>query len=317
MKEIDQKKRTDNRWKSLAAVAIASAVGLGIGYAYQTGNNEELAQALSVANSKVSLLTSREKSLSTDLAEAKNKADSSNAESTRARDEILTLTQKLKQNGEQAGIREQGLKEVVASLTDEIAKTKTRANALAKAIDPAVLKEIDDAINVSKNDPRSSTKDATIARNRELLKKFTRMSDEFTRPRVYMHDHFGSIRKNKGHLSSFSRLTNLTINTSGGTEGEFSFKSLQILHGDDVLTFSNLGVLNQFLKNYRFSEIPIRCRLTWEEHDYNQKPFASSRLSLYNTVTKVEDLTLDKDYASALRESYDLAASFEELNELK
>lgn len=317
MKEIEPSKRTDDLWKSLAAVGIVAALGLGIGYAYQTGNNEELSQALSVANSKVGLLTSREKSLSTDLAEAKNRASSTGTEWIKVRDENLAITQKLKQTQEEAKLRERGLQEQVASLTDEIAKIKTRANALAIAVEPAVLKEIDDAINVAKNSPKSSTKDATIARNRELLKKFTLMSDDFTRPRVYIHDHFGSIRKKNGHLSSFSRLTNLTINTSGGTEGEFSFKTLQILHGDDVLTFSNLGALNQFLKNYRFSGMSIRCRLTWEEYDYNKKPFASSRLNLYNTVTKVEDLTLDKDFASALRESYDLAASFEELNELK
>ena len=319
MKEIEPSKSTDDLWKSFAAVGIAAAVGLGIGYAYQTGNNEELAQALSVANSKVGLLTSREKSLSTGLAEANNRASSTGTEWIKARDENLALTEKLKQTQEEAKLRERGLHEEVASLTDEIAKIKTRANALTKAIDPAVLKEIEGSMNVAASGPKSSNKDASIARNKELLKKFTRMSDDFTRPKVYIHDYFLRRKDSsiKGDPKAHARLKSLTINTEGSKNGG-TFTSLKVVHADDVITFTELDSLIQFLINHDFTDGDLKCRLTWDEIEIGRS-LSTLRDRNPNLLpnSKVSDLTLDKDDAIAFKETLELAASFEEINRLK
>ena len=308
MKEIEAKKSTDDLWKSFAAVGIAAAVGLGIGYAYQTGNNEELAQALSVANSKVGLLTSREKSLSTGLAEANNRASSTGTEWIKARDENLALTEKLKQTQEEAKLRERGLHEEVASLTDEIAKIKTRANALTKAIDPAVLKEIEGSMNVAASGPKSSNKDASIARNKELLKKFTRVSDDFTRPKVYRNDAFN--RHNRECLRTdkdscgLCALFRLTVDTDGRLGG-LTFTRIQFLDGDDILEYKDLENFKESFPTRISGNDAIRCRLNWKCVKTFKGAFKGGDLNL--DVDVQDDFTLKADDLQAIRETLELA----------
>ena len=320
MKEIDETKRPDNRWKSLAAVGIVAAAGLGIGYAYQASRLEELTQALTMANSKIELLSSQEKRLSNDLAEAKNRASSTDKDWVKARDENLALTQKLSDAAEQARSREQSLQATISSLTEETTKTKARANALAKAIDPVILKEIDTAMGVVPPDPRSLTQDAALARNKELLRNFTRVSDDFTRPKVYTHDYFLRRRKdsaNKGDPRALARLTSLTVNTDGVTSG-VTFTSLKVLNGDDVITFTELDSLLLFLKKHDFADGDLKCRLTWDELELGRN-FTTLRDRALNLLTssKVSDLTLDKEDAVAFKETLELAASFEAINRPK
>ena len=318
MKEIEASKRTDVLWNSLAAVSIAAAVGLGIGYAYQASHNEELTQALSMANSKIGLLSSQEKSLSADLAETKNRANSTSTEWIKARDENLALTQKLKQNGELARTREQGLQTEISSLTGEIAKIKTQANALTKAIEPAVLKEIEGTMTVAPSGPKSSIKDASITRNKELLNKFTRISDDFTRPKVYIHDYFLRRKDSsiKGDPKAHARLKSLTVNTNGTKIGG-TFTSLKVVHADDVITFTELDSLIQFLINHDFTDGDLKCRLTWDEIEVGSLIPLRDRYNNLLTKTKVSDLILDKEDAIAFKETFELAASFEEINRLK
>lgn len=308
MKEIEPSKRTDDLWKSLAAVGIVAALGLGIGYAYQTGNNEELSQALSVANSKVGLLTSREKSLSTDLAEANNRASSTGTEWIKARDENLALTEKLKQTQEEAKLRERGLHEEVASLTDEIAKIKTRANALTKAIDPAVLKEIEGSMNVAASGPKSSNKDASIARNKELLKKFTRVSDDFTRPKVYRNDAFN--RHNRECLRTdkdscgLCALFRLTVDTDGRLGG-LTFTRIQFLDGDDILEYKDLENFKESFPTRISGNDAVRCRLNWKCVKTFKGAFKGGDLNL--DVDVQDDFTLKADDLQAIRETLELA----------
>jgi hypothetical protein len=310
MKEIDQTKRKDDRWKSVAAVGIVAAVGLGIGYAYQTGNNDELAEALSVANSKVSLLTSREKSISVDLAEAKNRAHSTGTEWLKARDENLALTQKLKQTQEEAKLRERRLQETVGSLTVNLAASIARANTLAKALDPDIMKEIE----APKITPPSGIKTSSLdpaARNKDLLNKFSRRSDEFTRPKVYTHDHFVDKREqttDKSEKNGLYSFLNLTVDTDGKIDlADNKFVTLQILHNDEVYRFTNLESFSYFLITSLSDVTELRCRLDWIYTRYAKDSIRSFSLPTNG------DFTLRANEITALRETFELAETFKEM----
>jgi hypothetical protein len=290
----------------VAAVGIVAAVGLGIGYAYQTGNNDELAEALSVANSKVSLLTSREKSLSTDLAEAKISAHSTGTEWLKARDENLALTQKLKQTQEEAKLLERRLQETVGSLTVNLAASIARANTLARALDPEKLSEIEGPKPSPQVDTAPTSSNMAVSRNNELLEKFNRTSDDFTRPKVYLHAMLGSRlfncsnkQRNCGKCAFF----NLAVNTDGKLIFEgYKLTSIQVLHEDDVISFYKIEDLLDSLKN-RFSKVSnLRCRLNWDYHDFkrlNYLPFSGA-----------EDIDLNADDIAALKDTLELANNF-------
>lgn len=316
MKEIEELKRSGTPWKPMAAATIVAVAGFMIFYTHQANQNEKLTQALSAANSKVSLLASREKSLTAELDEAKNRAKSTSYERNKARDENLALTKKLSEAEETVMTTERRLQEKVSSLASDLAASKTRADTLAKALDPDKLREIDGPKASTQTENPASKKSTAITRNKELLKKFIRVSDDFTRPKVYMHEYFEKRLRDTGNMKSFSRLINLKVNTTGSIE-RASFKLLQILDGDEIVSFENLDLLHTFLKGRTFSEERMKCRLSWDELELNKnnRGYEIPTSSPFIDVPKSEDLTFDRDFACALRETYELADSFKELNE--
>jgi hypothetical protein len=324
MKEIEELKRSGTHWKPMAAATIVAVAGFIIFYTHQANQNEKLAQALSAANSKISLLASREKSLTAELDEAKNRAKSTNTERNNARDENIALTKKFSEAEEMAMTTERRLQESVSSLTSDLAASMARANTLAKALDPEKLREIDGPKASTQTENPLSKKSTAITRNKELLKKFIRVSDDFTRPKVYMHEYFEKRLRNTGNMKSFSRLINLKVNTAGAIERE-SFKLLQIIDGDEIVSFADLDLLHTFLKGRTFSEERIKCRLSWDELEINKdiqgykdiRRYEISAKSPFIETPKSEDLTFDRDFAYALRETYELADNFKELNEFK
>jgi hypothetical protein len=306
MKEIDLTNRVDNRWKSVAIIAIASAVGLGAGYAYQISDNEELARALSAADSKIRLLTSLEKSLSTELSKLQTQLNFDGAELIKARDENIALSKKLKQNEETANTRQRRLQETIAAIQIDLAASIARANKLSKALDPETLSQVEGQKSSPLIDTAPGSSKMNNSSHTDLLEKFNRTSDDFTRPKVYLHAGLGSRLSsctNKQRGCGRCTLLNLTVNTDGKLFfGGYKFTSIQVLHDDDVITYHKLEDFLESLTNRLSSVRNIRCRLKWEYHDFKRM----STLPVYGT----DDINLDIDDINAFKDTLELANSY-------
>lgn len=316
MKETNPQAAPSDWQRYVSLVAILVALGLGIAYASKTSQHQELQTALSATQTDLGKLAAREKQLSGELAEARNQAQSSGTEAYKAREEIKSLSRTLSQAQEQARDRQRKLEATIASLNSDLAAASERAEKLATAIPPDDLKAIDGPKPAQTVATKVPTKEAAEARNKELLKKFIRISDDFERPKVYMHGRFASLRKDSTTQRAIALLCNVTVTTEGVTT-VYPFKSIRILVNDDVITFADVGSLHQFVKDQKLREEFIKCRLAWEELDLSQVSPGSIRLGL-GRVSKTEDITLDfEDFVTPLKETYELAASFEELKSFK
>lgn len=311
MKEINPQVAPTGRQKYLALVAVLSALGLGIAYANKARQHSEIQAALVAAQTDLDKFAAREKILKGEIAEARTKAQSSGAEVNKAREDIQSLNQKLAQTQEQASAKIQKLEATIASLSSDLAASSERDKKLAMAIPTVDLKAIEGPKPVQTVATKNPTKETAEARNRELLKKFVRISDDFERPKVYMHGRFASLRKDKTTQEPIARLCQVTVTSEGATNA-FPFKSIQLLVNDDVVTFMDFDSLHQFVRDPKFREDIIKCRLVWEEHEMDR--FSRTLFQKRKTA----DATLDsEDFVTSLKETYELADSFKELKGLK
>jgi hypothetical protein len=149
------------------------------------------------------------------------------------------------------------------------------------------------------------------SRINELLEKFDLTSDEFTRPRVYLHTAL-SLRRadcsNKESSCGKCAFLDLKVDTDGNLFfGGYKFGSLQILHDGDVIKFYKLEEL-QGTFEHEFSDArSLRCRLMWEYLDIKKLAYFAPRLS---SSFGSADFDLNADDLMALRETFELAQSF-------
>jgi len=301
MREIVESKGAKSFTKPALAIFLALAVGIGIGYSYQANEVDKLKISILEANTKASLSTKREMSLLADM--------------HKAGQELALLSQRLSQSQQQAKTTEQNLQTVVASLQAEVTNAQNRAANLAKIVGQDKTEETDTPWTINPTAATPSAKNPAVSRNKELLEKFTQVSDQFARPRVYKHKYLASWRQLKSvSVMASLFLADITVNEDGSTHS-VPFRSLQILRNDEVLTFTDLDSLTAHFSKHKIGEEKLLCRLTWEGRNSTANesyPLGSMRRS--ERVVNTLEVELDRDYANALIEVRELSRSFENLN---
>jgi hypothetical protein len=312
MKEIDQTKRTDDRWKSVATIAIALIITVFAGglYINESKNNEELIRVRSRTQVEIESGKAREANLAQALAEARKQAEAHEAALIKERAEVSAKTQASTFADKQAEQREKKLADTISALNEELSMARSRLTALTNISEPP---KTDDVKRLQMPpSPVKETPEALAARRKEdLLKKFNKVSDQFTRPKVYLHDVFVS-RLNKCEKRDPScgkcAFFDLTVNTDGMLIfGGYKFNSLQVLHEGDVINIYKIEDLQSSFE-HKFSDVSsLQCRLKWQYFDFKKLGYFNPTLSSsFGSV----DIDLNADDLMALRETFELAQSF-------
>jgi len=315
MKEIDQTKRKDDRWKSVAAVGIALIITVFTGglYINESKNNEELIRVRSRTQVEIESGKAREANLAQALAEARKQAEAHEAALIKERAEVSAKTQATTFADKQAELREKKLTDTISALNEEISTAKSRLNALTALTNISEPPKTDDVKRLQMPpSPVKETPETLAARRQEdLLKKFNKVSDQFTRPKVYLHDVFVS-RLNKCEKRDPScgkcAFFDLTVNADGMLNfGGYKFNSLQVLHEGDVINIYKIEDLQSSFE-HKFSDVSsLQCRLKWQYFDFKKLGYFKPTLSSsFGSV----DIDLNADDLMALRETFELAQSF-------
>jgi hypothetical protein len=318
MREINESKGLKSFTKPFSTIAIALVVGLGIGYAYQASKIAVLQDDLLDLRTKVSLLIAREQSLSADLEQAKHLAGNSSLDSNKTRKEMAELSQELSRNSEQSKAKEQRLQATIASLHAEIASANKRDDDLAKALGPKNASALNHPKGAAQSKGMSSARELALSKNEELLEKFTLVSYGSGGSAVYKHVYLENWRKIKPvSIIASLFLADITVDSAGRTHS-VPFKSLNVVHGDEAMTFSSIDSLKQYFSGQEIGPEKMKCILSWDGHDYMKNPAYPTGVKYYtgNGINTVE-AELDRDYAKALCETFELSESFKALSRLK
>ncbi len=316
MREIDESKHAKNFTAPLAAIALI--IGIVFGYAYQASEISELQDSLQDLRTKVSQLTAREKVLSADLTQANQIASNSSSDSRTARHEMEELHKELSRIRAQTKATEQSLQATISSLRQEIIITRKLAIDSAKVPGPDVSRESDKPNERIQINDRLLAKDLAISRNKELLEKFTLVSYESKGSAVYRHTYLENWRKIKPvSIIASLFLADVTVDSEGNRHS-VPFKYLTVQHGNELLSFSKIDGLKDYFSGHEIGQEKLRCVLRWDGVDYMNSMSYPAAIKYYtgNGVNTVE-VELDRDYANALRETFELSESFKTLNRLK
>jgi hypothetical protein len=253
---------------------------------------------------------SREANLAQALTEARKKAEVQEAALTKERAETSAKTQAATLAGEQAEQREKKLTDTISALNEELSMARSRLTALTNISEPPKTDDIK-RLQTPPSPVKETPETLTARRMEDLLKKFNKVSDQFTRPKVYRHDLFVA-RLNKCEKKERScgkcAFFDLTVNADGTLIfGGYKLNSLQILHEDDVINFFKLEDLQRSFE-HSFSKVSnLHCRIKWQYFDF--KKFGSFNPSATSTFGS-EDFELNAEDLTALRETFELAQSF-------
>ncbi|MEY3812718.1 MAG: hypothetical protein RI910_877 [Verrucomicrobiota bacterium] len=202
--------------------------------------------------------------------------------------------------------RESELLNSLMKVSRELDATRERADLLAKAVDPVKLEALTKT-------PAESSKEGSKARLQELLKRFERVSDDFTRPRVYRHVAFAPIlRECERKYGDCGRCVffNLMIDADGRVIfGGRKFNSLQVIQGDDIITFEKLEDLESLSGPRHSTNSELKCRLRWEYFERDTLGLGSLNRSM-STRSGVFDFTLSPNELKAIEETLELAKLF-------
>lgn len=314
MKEIEPSKRTGNRWNSVTTIAIALIISVFAGgfYINESRNDEKLIMERARTQVEIDSGKAREANLAQALTEARKQAEAQEAALIKERAEVSAKTQAAALAGEQAEQREKKLVDTISALNEEVSTARAHLTALANIGEPT---KTDDVKRPQANPPPAKETPETLAarRKEDLLKKFNKVSDEFTRPKVYLHDVFvARLSKCEKRDRSCGKCAffDLTVNADGMLIfGGYKLNSLQVLHEDEVINFYKLEDFQSSFE-YKFSKVSsLHCRLKWQYFDF--KKFGSFNPSASPSSGSV-DFDLNAEDLAALKETFELAHSFKD-----
>jgi hypothetical protein len=322
MKEPDPNAHSGGLSRTVAAIAILLTACLGLAYAYQSSQKTELASALNASQATINTLTAKEKKLLADLSEAQNQLSASHEQTNRLKNDISALNGRLKATEDQANVKESELQAALSSYQAKLDAATTRAKTINKDNDSRKVSDGQTPAAETANGMALSGREQKATKNRELLMKFTLVTDEFTRPKAYLHSRFANqiTAASKDTASdAHARLTRLTVDTEGRVQGG-NFKWLKVLHNDEVLNFEDIASFHRFLQSNEPGEAPLKCRMAWEELDLSgpiSPVFRNVKIQTRPTIDKTYDLLVSKDEVMAIKETFELAASFKQAKEQK
>lgn len=303
MHEIEPENRPNWKSKGLLTGAIIVLIGLPIGITTLASQNERLEAELERVNKANRLLGQNVDSLSNELKAARGRTES--------------LQKNLNENTQdrhQATERENRLQERLAFLTDELAQAKTRNQILSTAIPHDRLKELDAQAedtfrNLKPLDVRQARK-----KSEELLRAFERLSDDFTRPKVYRHRELLKPRNDPASFTNSSNPTFLLLDTQANSAGDVfianvTYFKLLIALDDKVIAIENMGSLRKFIESIVISPTTkIACRAEWGHKDN-----PASTKEIYERG----DFNLGPRELRAIKATFELGDCFATLDQFK
>jgi hypothetical protein len=311
MREIDQKIGIGKPWKPMAGIAIALLGAFAGGlYVNESRNDDKLTVLQATAQAEVRAVKAQVASHAKTLAEARKQIEALEAALAKERADNSARTLAASQADALAAQRAKKLADSISTLNEELSTAKARLSSLVNTSTQA--KSDETKRPQTPPPPAKETPETTLSRRKsDLLDRFSRVSDEFTRPKVYQHDVFTSRMRNcekKGRSCGKCAFFDLTVDTEGRLIfGGYKFNSLQVLLDDDVSNFQSIEDF-QGAFEHRFSKArSLRCRLKWQYFDFNK--FGSFTPSASSTFGS-EDFELNAEDLMALRETFELAQSF-------
>jgi hypothetical protein len=314
MREIDESNVKKKLVLPSAAVGGALLIGLGVGYTSQTGKIAEAQDRLSDAHTQISLLATREQSLSAEL----ERASTSSKDLLKARSEIATLDTKLSRTQEEARASEQRLQAKIDSLQAELDSAQKRAEIFAKISGQDMEAGSKNLGLTFQSDGVILAKASALSRNKQLLEKFTLVSNGTRGSAVYKHKFLDNWRKIKSvSIIAALFLADITVD-SAGNRHSVPFKSITMRHGDEVLTFSSIDSLKQYFSEHEIGGRKLGCTLKWESRNRLSNSYYTREIGDFSDLgTNTLEVELDGDYAKALRETFELSANFKELSQVQ
>ena len=303
MHEIEPEIRKNWKNKALMAGAIIALIGLPVGIVTLATQNERLEAELERLNKANRLLSQNVDSLSNEIKVTRGKTEglqNSLNENTKDRN--------------QATERERRLQERLAFLTDELAQAKTRNQILSTAIPHDRLKELDaQTEDVFRNLKPLNVREAR-QKSEGLLPAFDRVSDDFTRPKVYWHRELLKLRNDITPFTNSSRPAFLLLETQADSSGEVfianvTYFKLLVALDDNVIAIDDMASLRKFVESLIISPTTkIACRAEW-----GHKDSPASTKEIYERG----DFTLGQKELRALKATFELSECFMPLDRFK
>lgn len=303
MHEIEPVRRRNWKDKALLTGAIIALIGLPIAIFTLASQNERLEAELERVIEANRLLGQNVDSLSSEIKAARERTES--------------LQKDLNENTKdrnQATERESRLQERLAFLTDELAQAKTRNQILSTAIPHERLKELDAQVEDTFRNLKPLNVREARQKSEGLLKAFERLSDDFTRPKVYRHRELLKLRKDLAPFTNSSSPTFLLLDTQTDSSGvvfiaNVTYFKLLIALDDNVITIEDLGSLRRFVESIKISPTTkIACRAEW-----GHKDSPTSTKEIYERG----DFTLGPKELLAIKATFELGECFATLDQFK
>ncbi len=301
--------RSHSRWVFPTILALLTLSLSALYHLKETKDEvEKLTAETTQAGTGLAAARVREEDLKMQLVFLAKELNETRATLVAARDDLRANNKDAADAQAHAKRRESDLLHSLMEASRELAATRERADLLAKAVDPVKLE-------ASTKTPSVPSKEGSKARLQELLKRFERVSDDFTRPKVYRHVAFAPIlRECEEKYGDCGRCVffNLMIDADGRVIfGGRKFNSLQVIQGDDIITFEKLEDLESLSGPRHSTGGELKCRLRWEYPLRDSRHFGKSLLIHAASIQSgVFDFTLSPDDLKAIEETFELAKLF-------
>jgi hypothetical protein len=307
MHEIEQSKGSNkNTYVFLTTgLAILMAVWFSLS---ESSKSDGLSQQLESLARLNHAHTSRIDKLTAELAEVQTQKAALETSLEQEKKDNRALTLEGQRKEEQQKSSDKKLSEIINRLTVDLQDANARADTYAQIADPEKLRIIKASTERKDEKTASAAGGKADENRREILKKFTRVSDDFTRPKVYRNDAFK--RHNRECLRTdkdscgLCALFRLTVDTDGRLGG-LIFNRIQFLDGDDIVEYKDLENFKESFPARMSANIAIRCRLNWT-HVKNLNSAIPGR-SFDLEIGAQDDFTLSVDDVQAIRETLELA----------
>jgi len=307
MKEATMTTRSHSRWVLPTILALLTLSLSALYHLKETKDEvEKLTAETTQAGAGLAAARAKEEAIKVQVGILAKELNETRATLVAARDDLRAKNKDAADAQAHAKRREAELLHSLMEASRELAATRERADLLAKAVDPVKLEALTKT-------PAESSKEGSKARLQELLKRFERVSDDFTRPRVYRHVAFAPIlRECERKYGDCGRCVffNLMIDADGRVIfGGRKFNSLQVIQGDDIITIEKLEDLESLWGPRHSTSSELKCRLRWEYFERDTLALGSLNRSM-STRSGVFDFTLSPNELKAIEETLELAKLF-------
>jgi hypothetical protein len=304
MKEATMTTRSHSRWVLPTILALLTLSLSALYHLKET--KDEVEKLTTQAGAGLDAARAKEEAIKVQVGILAKELNETRATLVAARDDLRANNKDAADAQAHAKRRESELLNSLMKVSRELDATRERADLLAKAVDPVKLEALTKT-------PAESSKEGSKARLQELLKRFERVSDDFTRPRVYRHVAFAPIlRECERKYGDCGRCVffNLMIDADGRVIfGGRKFNSLQVIQGDDIITFEKLEDLESLSGPRHSTNSELKCRLRWEYFERDTLGLGSLNRSM-STRSGVFDFTLSPNELKAIEETLELAKLF-------